>query len=226
MQALDKDVFDHITKGNTRTASNVKSKNDALKADADVRKDNKLGNYYDTMGAAATDRASKPSRGAPVQMIDASGNAVLMQPVQGADGNITYEPVTLPQGMRFPKQMDPAAIERRAAALEGTPMPGLGAGGKPQVYNADTAYSAARSQLYGPDAQRGPNHPEYPAPDVNPAPDKGMATANSGWKTPPQRPITTLPQGARTGADLARQLNPGAPLTDEELFIKSMGGNR
>ena len=100
------------------------------------------------------DRANRekdPKRGAPIQMIDAQGSAALMQPVQGADGKLTYEPVSLPQGMRFPKQVDPAAIERRAAALEGKPMPGLGADGRPQVYNADTAYNAARSQLYGQD---------------------------------------------------------------------------
>lgn len=99
---------------------------------------------------------NNPKRGAPVQMVNAQGEAVLMQPVRGNDGALTYEPVDLPKGLRYPKQVDPARVQALAASIEGKPMPGLDTGGKRRAYGPEEAYIAAQRLLYSEPGTGGP----------------------------------------------------------------------
>jgi hypothetical protein len=56
LKATNKDIFEHITKGNAQMTANVGSQNDALKGESDAAFKRKQGTYYDTLGAAATNR--------------------------------------------------------------------------------------------------------------------------------------------------------------------------
>ena len=133
--------------------------------------------------------ANRPSYGQPIQMVGKDGQPALMQPIRGKDGSVKYEQVQLPEGFRFPKQVDPARVEARANALVGTDMPGL-VNGKKVKYDANTAYEAAQRQLYGDTGGAGVEMPAVKPPPrvpVTPAPT-----------------VSALPLGDRQLADRAK----------------------
>lgn len=87
----------------------------------------------------------KQSRmGAPVQMLDKDGNAVLGIPVMGRDGRMTFEQVDT-GGLRFPRQtMDPKTALSAAEKMVGTPT-GRKINGAPETHTIDSAYAAIMS---------------------------------------------------------------------------------
>lgn len=128
------------------------SNNDAVLKGNQMRNDNiRTGNDGARLGLART-ATNKPNY---VQLVDQDGNA------QMVNANALPEKggvLQLPAGMKYLKQrpeVDLAAVERRAVALEGKPMPGLSASGQARVYDADTAYQAAMQSLYPQQGQGG-----------------------------------------------------------------------
>ena len=125
-------------------------------------------------------QAAGQNRPQYLQLLDDKGEAVVVDQGKlktGPDGRLM-----LPAGLKFPRQrpeIDYRAVEARAAALEGKPMPGLAAG-KPRVYTGEDAYVAAMNQLYPqrPGAAGGQPEVAAPARGYVPAPATTSGTAS------------------------------------------------
>lgn len=137
LSAANKEIGEHVARWNDVTAkANTVNNTAAYYSNTD--------DYRRGMLGATSARLNMDKMGTPVQMLDAQGNAVVGIPVMGRNGMEFRRMET--GGLRFPKQVDPAAVEKRAAALIGTPTGGL-VNGKPEVFTPESAYPVAQRQL-------------------------------------------------------------------------------
>lgn len=148
-----------------------------------------------------------------VQLVDDKGNAALFD--QRSMAMDKSGQLQLPTGFKFPKQrpeIDYRAVEARAAALVGQPMPGTDKGGKKRNYDGDSAYLAAKEQLYPGHGTESPSGlPPIAPPPIEAAPaavgaisQKPTSAPVAGMVPPVANPYFDTrgrPTGARVEGD-------------------------
>lgn len=159
--------------------------------------------------------------GQPIRMIDPkTREAVISVPVMHPGGKVTFVRGDT-GGLMFERQLDPKAIEARAAAYVGKPTGRLN-NGKPEVYDESAAYAKAYEDVATAELGGGGGGG---LPEVKPPPRGGATPPPKPGPDKPTRQIGTL-ASPRTGAEARQQfgLQPPAPReSDQELFIRSMG---
>ena len=199
LSAAHKEIGEHVARWNDVTAkANTANNTAAHYSNTDDYRRQALG--------AQNARLNMDRMGAPIQMIDAKGNAVVGIPVMGRNGMEFRQMDT--GGLRFPKQVDPAAVERRAAAMIGQPTGRL-VNGKPELFTPESAYPVAQRQLMS------QGDPDGGLPVVAPPP---RAAGRPGANVQaPSRAIGTLTP-PRTGAEARAAFTPQAPMSEDELL--------